>query len=223
MRRAAAAGARQRRGPRVGLLGGSFNPAHSGHLHISRLALHRLALDQVWWLVSPQNPLKPVAGMRSLGERVAVARALATAPRIVVTDLEMRLGTRRTLDTLRAIRRRFPRHRFVWIMGADNLVQMPRWHRWRAIFAEVPIAVFDRPAHSFTALAGPAASVFRHARLRQERATTLAWRRPPAWTFLWAAVDPASATAIRSAGGLDSPAAARKVRGVGQLRQEFGH
>src|SRR5262245_46805778 len=117
-----------RRRLRVGLLGGSFNPAHEGHLHISREALKRLGLDQVWWLVSPQNPLKPVKGMADLAKRLATARARANADRrVIVTDVEQRLGTRRTFATLRLLKQRYPRIEFVWLMGADNLEQMPRW------------------------------------------------------------------------------------------------
>ncbi len=133
-----------RRHRRVGLLGGSFNPAHDGHLHVSREALKRLRLDEIWWLVSPQNPLKPVAGMASLADRLVGARNVAgMGAHIRVTDLEARLGTRYTADTLAALRRRFPRTRFVWLMGADNLRQISRWDRWERIFALAPIAVFD--------------------------------------------------------------------------------
>lgn len=128
-------------GLRVGLLGGSFNPAHDGHRYISRLALKLLGLDEVWWLVSPQNPLKPAAGMASLGDRLARAQAVADHPRIRVTDLERLLGTRYTADTLAALHRCFPRTRFVWLMGADNLLQVPRWQRWTEIFETTPVAL----------------------------------------------------------------------------------
>ena len=143
---------------RVGLLGGSFNPAHDGHRHISLLALRRLGLDQVWWLVSPQNPLKSTAGMAPLAERMAGARAAARHPAIKVTDIERRLGTRFTADTLVRLRRRFPDLGFVWLMGADNLVQVPKWQRWTEIFTCMPVAVFDRPSYSYAALAGKAAT-----------------------------------------------------------------
>ncbi|MBV9833149.1 MAG: nicotinate-nicotinamide nucleotide adenylyltransferase, partial [Alphaproteobacteria bacterium] len=113
---------------RIGLLGGSFNPAHEGHVHISLEALKRLDLDEVWWLVSPQNPLKAANGMASLADRMEGARSVtATHPRLRVTDLERKLGTRYTIDTVRALRRRHPHARFVWLMGADNLRQLPRW------------------------------------------------------------------------------------------------
>jgi nicotinate-nucleotide adenylyltransferase len=169
---------------RIGLLGGSFNPAHSGHLHISRLALERLRLDELWWLVSPQNPLKPEAGMAPLAERLETARAVAAGEAIQVTDMERELGTRYTVDTLRALRKRFPDARFVWLMGADILQQIPRWKDWRAIFRTVPIAVFPRPTYSFKALSGRAARRFAGARVRASRAGALAAMRPPAWVFL---------------------------------------
>jgi len=156
-------------GRRIGLLGGSFNPAHGGHLHISRLALARLGLDEVWWLVSPQNPLKPSAGMASLAKRLRQAETVAAAdPRIRVSDIERRLGTAYTADTVLALRRRFPRARFVWLMGGDNLVQFPYWQRWQGIFRAVPIAVFARPGSSQRALAGMAAHRFADARLPVE-------------------------------------------------------
>ncbi len=149
-------------GRRIGLLGGSFNPAHGGHLHISRLALSRLDLDEVWWLVSPQNPLKPAAGMAPFAERLAQAADIAAADRrIKVSDIEARLGTRYTADTLKALTRRFPRARFVWLMGGDNLAQLPYWKRWQDIVGTVPIAVFDRPGSSLRALAGSAGAALR--------------------------------------------------------------
>ena len=152
---------------RIGLLGGSFNPAHGGHLHISRLALSRLDLDEVWWLVSPQNPLKPAAGMAPFAERLeAAARVAAAERRIRVSDIEARLGSTYTADTLKALRRRFPRARFVWLMGGDNLAQLPYWKRWQDIFRTAPIAVFDRPSTALTALAGIAARRFARARAR---------------------------------------------------------
>jgi nicotinate-nucleotide adenylyltransferase len=183
---------------RVGLLGGSFNPAHDGHRHVSLTALRRLRLDQVWWLVSPQNPLKPAAGMAPQGERIRRARQVARHPRIRVTGLEARLGTRYTADTLAALHRRFPGVRFVWLMGADNLRQMPRWRRWQAIFGATAIAVFDRRPYSFQALAGQAARRYAHRRIAERQAFCLADRMPPAWVFLHSRLHPASATAIRA-------------------------
>lgn len=182
---------------RIGLLGGSFNPAHEGHRHISLLALKRLRLDEVWWLVSPQNPLKPANGMAPFVERLAGARALASHPRIRATDLEARLGTRFTIDTLTALRRRWPAARFVWLMGADNMIQIPRWARWDALFETVPVAVLARPTYSLKAMNGKAAARFRHRRVPAERAPELAGMRPPAWIYLPIALHPASATEIR--------------------------
>jgi nicotinate-nucleotide adenylyltransferase len=183
---------------RVGLLGGSFNPAHGGHLHISRLALERLGLDEVWWLVSPQNPLKPAAGMAPLDERLERARAIVDDRRIVVTAIERDLGTRYAVDTLDLLKRRFPDTRFVWVMGADNLVQVPRWKRWRTVFRTVPIAVFARPTYSSRALSGRAAQRFAGARVRAARARGLADLRPPAWVFLRTPLHEVSATRIRA-------------------------
>jgi nicotinate-nucleotide adenylyltransferase len=181
------------------VLGGSFNPAHGGHLHISRLALKLLDLDQVWWLVSPQNPLKPVAGMAPFRVRLEGARRIAKADRrILVTDIESRLGSSRyTADTLKALRRRFPRLRFVWLMGGDNLVQIPKWERWPEIFRTVPIAVFDRPSYSLKALSGPAAQRFARHRVSALEARRMAEMEPPAWVFFHTPLDDRSATTIR--------------------------
>ena len=139
-------------GKRIGLLGGSFNPAHGGHRRISLFLLRALGLDEVWWMVSPGNPLKPMAGMAPLGVRVRSAMAQARRAPIRVTAIERELGTRYTVDTLRAIERRFPKHRFVWLMGADNLVGFSAWQRHDVIARTIPIAVIDRPGYSFKAL-----------------------------------------------------------------------
>lgn len=184
---------------RIGLLGGSFNPAHSGHLHISQLALQRLDLDEVWWLVSPQNPLKPVRGMAPFAKRLASAEALAKGhSRIKVSAIEAALGTRFTADTIAALQRRFPQTRFVFLMGSDNLAQLPRWRRWNEIAENIPIAVFDRPQTSLKALAGQAAQRYARARLPGDAARRLAEIEPPAWTFFHARLDPRSATEIRA-------------------------
>ena len=132
-------------GLKVGLLGGSFNPAHEGHLHVTRMCLRALQLDRVWWLVSPQKPLKPQDGMAAFADRFASAEAMARDPHICVSDIETRLGTRYTVDTLAALAERHPDIRFVWLMGADNMIELPRWRRWREIATLAPIAVYPRP------------------------------------------------------------------------------
>jgi nicotinate-nucleotide adenylyltransferase len=179
------------------LLGGSFNPAHDGHRHITLHALHALALDEVWWLVSPQNPLKTAADMASQSERLQGARQVGEHPRIKVTAIEAQLGTRYTADTLGRLARRFPNTRFVWLMGADNLQQVPCWDRWLSIFRSVAVAVFDRSPYSYQALAGKAAHRFARFRIPLWRARFLAELPPPAWAYMHVRRHPASATAIR--------------------------
>ena len=186
------------RGQRIGLLGGSFNPAHGGHRHVSLEALRRLRLDAVWWLVSPQNPLKPQAGMAPLAERLAGARALARHPRLLVTDLEALLGTRYTADTVRLLTRRLPGRRFVWLMGADNLIQIDRWESWTEIFHALPVAVLARPSYSLGASSAKAAQRFRRYRLPERRAARLPAEVPPAWAFLHIRLSALSATQIRT-------------------------
>lgn len=188
-----------RRQVRVGLLGGSFNPAHAGHRHIALLALKLLSLDEVWLLVSPQNPLKPVAGMAPLAQRLASARAATgTDPRLRACALETQLGTVYTADTLGLLRLRFPQTRFVWLMGADNLAQLGRWARWERIFAAVPVAIFARGPYSARTLATKPAQRFRYCRSGAQGARRLSAKTPPAWVFLHIRRHPASSTAIRS-------------------------
>ena len=189
-----------RRRLRVGLMGGSFNPAHQAHREIALLALARLGLDQVWWLVSPQNPLKPSDGMAPLARRMARARAVARHPRILVTDLEARLGTRYTADTVRALVRRCPAMRFVWVMGADNLQALDQWMRWSQILDTVPVAVFDRPTYALPALSSRAARRYARKRLPERRARLLPDLSPPAWVFLHTRLNPLSATRMRARG-----------------------
>jgi nicotinate-nucleotide adenylyltransferase len=183
------------------LLGGSFNPAHAGHRHVAELARRRLRLDQVWLMVSPGNPLKSDRGMAPFARRLASARAIADGHRIVATDIEQRLGTRYAADTLRLLHRRFPQTHFVWLMGADILLQLPRWRRWEDIVMTTVFAVLPRPSYNHAALAGLAAQRLRRARLTARAAPVLACRKPPAWIFLPAAEHAASATAIRAASG----------------------
>lgn len=189
----------RRGGGRIGLLGGSFNPAHDGHLHISREALKRLRLDAVWWLVSPQNPLKLASGMAPLAARMTSALAMARHPRIHVTEIEGQLGTRYTADTLASLKTRFPGTHFVWLMGADNLIQLPHWARWQKIMESVPIAVFGRPAYSSRAMLGKVAQRYARKRVDVADAGRLAGCSPPAWAFFPIKLHPASSTALRSA------------------------
>ncbi len=185
------------RAVRIGLLGGSFNPAHAGHLHVARMARRALRLDQVWLMVSPGNPLKPARGMAPLAQRLASARRIADGQRIIATDIERRLGTRFTADTLRALARRFPRARFVLVIGADNLVQLPRWKGWRGIARGTPLAVLPRPGWTRPALAGRAASVLRHHRRDPGALLTERFARHAPWCLVPAREHTASATAIR--------------------------
>lgn len=181
----------------VGLLGGSFNPAHGGHRTISLEVMRRFRLDAVWWLVSPQNPLKPAAGMAPLAARMASARAAARHPRIKVTDIEARLGTRLTIDTIAGLQALYPRVRFLWIMGADNLLQFHRWSAWRKIARAVPIVVVARAGYTGRSQFAPAMGWLR----RYRRSSPARWRRAtlPALYILDQPLDPQSATAIRRA------------------------
>lgn len=187
-----------RRRLRIGLLGGSFNPAHEGHRHVAECALRALRLDQVWLLVSPGNPLKAPAGMAPFPQRLASARAMARPPRILATGIEAALGERYSALTLAKLARRFPRARFVWIIGADNLWQLPRWRRWRDLVAHTPMAVLPRPGWTRKALAGAAAERLAHAR---RRPPALLQGGLPAWTLIPAREHHASATAIRARTG----------------------
>ncbi len=190
----------RRNGGRIGLLGGSFNPAHEGHLHISRLALQYLQLDAIWWLVSPQNPMKSSMDMASFDARFASAKAMARHPRIAPSDLESQLGTRYTIDTLTALQNHLPTTRFVWLMGADNLIQFPCWANWQEIAARVPIAVWGRPTYSVRAMVGKVAQRYARNRIPLEAAGQLALTNPPSWSFFPIRLHPASATALRQAG-----------------------
>ena len=186
---------------RIGLLGGSFNPAHEGHRYISLLALKRLRLDEVWWMLTPQNPLKNARDTAPFEKRLKAATRVAGHPRIRVTDIERRLGTRHTADTLALLLARFPKHSFVWLMGADNLVQVSEWKDWRRIFRLVPIAVFSRPPYSKRALVARAARVFARSWAAESRARSIAAMSAPAWVFLHTRPHPGSATSIRARRG----------------------
>ncbi len=186
-------------GARVGVFGGSFDPAHDGHLHVSRHALRALRLDGLWWLVSPGNPLK-AAGPAPLAQRLARARALADDPRITVTAAEATLGTRLTADTLAALRARSPRVHFVWVMGADNLAGFHRWDRWRTIARLVPVLVIARPGAQRAALAAPAARVLAAHRVPARDAAALPGMPPPAWCYLRVPMRAISSSALRAQG-----------------------
>lgn len=184
---------------RIGLLGGSFNPAHDGHRAISLFALDALGLDEVWWLVSPGNPLKPARGMAPLPARIARAVEMARHVPIRPTAIESQLGTRYTVDTLRAIRRRYPRGRFVWLMGADNLAQFSQWKNWRGIARQMPIAVIARPGYDDAARGSAAMSWLRRfVRPARQSADWTNWR-VPALVLLRFRPDPRSATLLRQA------------------------
>jgi nicotinate-nucleotide adenylyltransferase len=184
---------------RTGLLGGSFNPAHAGHRRISLAALDALGLDEIWWLVSPGNPLKPGKGMAPLPARLASARRAARRARIRATAIERELGTVYTADTLAMLVRRYPDRRFVWLMGTDNLAQFHRWRDWRRIARTMPIAVVTRPGYDGAALKAPAWGWLR--RFVRPAAMARNWTlwRPPALVLLSSPPDPTNATAIRAA------------------------
>jgi nicotinate-nucleotide adenylyltransferase len=183
----------------VGLLGGSFDPAHEGHVHITRTALKRFGLDRVWWLVSPANPLKK-RGPALLSDRMARARQVMQHPRVEVTDIESRLGTRYTAETVAALQARYPAVRFVWLMGADNLAQFHRWQDWRWIMDNVPVGVLARPNDRISARLSKAARVYREAMLQGRASEVLGRGDAPRWCFVNIPMSDASSTAIRSNG-----------------------
>jgi nicotinate-nucleotide adenylyltransferase len=185
-------------GLKIGLFGGTFDPPHAAHRAACLIAMQRLGLDRVWWLVTPGNPLKDTRPLAPLAERIAAARKLAHHPRIVVTGVEAKIRTRYTYDTIRQLLARCPGVRFVWIMGADNLRSFHRWQKWRAIAELVPIAVVDRLGPSLYATAGTAGQALARFRLRESAARSLPRRRPPAWVFLHGLKSPLSSTALRA-------------------------
>lgn len=186
-------------GRRIGLLGGSFDPPHAGHVHITREALKRFALDEVWWLVSPGNPLKPDAPA-DLGRRMAAARRLMRHPRVRITDIEAQLGTRYTAETLERLIGHYRGVRFVWLMGADNLAGFHRWQRWERIMHMVPIGVLARPGAREAARQAPAAARYRRFRLCARAARALADCLPPAWCLINIPMIDLSSTEIRARG-----------------------
>ena len=185
-------------GQRVGLLGGSFDPAHEGHVRLTEEALKRFGLDRVWWLVTPGNPLK-ARGPAPLAQRIAEARRVMDDPRVSVTGIEAQLKTRKTVDTIAALQRCYPEVRFTWLMGSDNLVQFPRWERWREIAAQVPIGVLARPGTRLKARVSKAAQILGEHRLPGSQAQLLGSMPPPAWVMVDMPLSNASSTAIRAA------------------------
>ena len=183
----------------IGLFGGSFNPAHAGHLHVAQCGLTRLGLGQIWWMVSPQNPLKPK--QPSYESRVKTVQDLGLPPRMRISHMEKDFGTNYTVDTLRRAKQRWPGHHFVFLMGADNLRQLPRWKGWREIMESVPIAVIARPGQkssdTLKARLSPAARAYNYARIPEAQAHTLASRKAPAWTYLTPPLNTLSSTALR--------------------------
>lgn len=202
-------------GMRIGLFGGTFDPPHAAHVHVSETALRRLGLDRVWWIVTPGNPLKAHDGLTPLAERIRQARALARDPRIVVTDIEARIGTRYTFDTLHWLTARCAGVQFVWIMGADILAQLHRWQHWRGIAGLVPFAVIDRPGATFAATASPAAHALARWRIPEAEARKLPGIVPPAFVILHGKRLALSSTMLRkrrAAGAL----APQTVEGAGK-------
>ncbi|MDR1828980.1 MAG: nicotinate-nucleotide adenylyltransferase [Methylobacteriaceae bacterium] len=191
----------------VGLYGGSFNPPHAGHRLVSELALERLRLDRVWWIVTPGNPLKNTSGLPGLKDRMAACRRIARSPRFIITGFEESLNSRYTVDTLRYLKKRRPDVRFVWIMGADNLATFHLWEDWQDIVDDVLIAVVDRPGATLKAQNSRAGRFLARRRLPSQRAAALTRRRPPCWTYLYGPRSAASSTELRR-------------RGVGVEKQE---
>ena len=184
-------------GMKIGLFGGSFNPPHDAHRAVTLLAMKKLGLDRVWWLVTPGNPLKDNKALPPLAERIALAKALADHPRIDVTGFESVIGTKYSSDTIVWLLNECPGVRFVWVMGADNLKYFHRWKNWREIFTMLPIAVVDRGGISLSAASGAAAMRFARARLPETRAMTLPVHQPPAWVYLHGVKSALSSTALR--------------------------
>ena len=183
----------------IGLLGGSFDPAHAGHVHITQTALKRFGLDHVWWLVSPGNPLKD-RGPAPIEQRLSKARAVMDHPRVTVTNIEERLGTRFTAETISALQDQYPGVRFVWLMGADNLAQFHRWQDWQWIMQNVPVGVIARPGDRISARLSKAAKVYRHTMLSARASQVLGRGAAPKWCFINLPMSTQSSTAIRAQG-----------------------
>lgn len=185
------------RGMAVGLFGGSFNPPHAGHALVAETAMRRLRLDQLWWMVTPGNPLKDHSNLAPLEERLALSEVAAEDPRMKVTAFEAAHRVRYTADTVALVQARNPGVNFVWIMGADSLRDFHKWERWQEIMRTIPIAVFDRPGATLSFLSSKVAKTFDHARIDEEDAPLLARSNPPAWTFIHGPRSPLSSTMLR--------------------------
>ena len=189
-------------GQRVGVMGGSFNPPHEGHAMVAATAVKRLRLDQLWWVVTPGNPLKVNDGLAPLATRMAACRALAQGPRMRVTAFEAELATPYTAATLSFLRRRYPGVTFIWVMGADNLASFHRWQHWRTIARDLPMAIIDRPGWRLRALASPAVHALSRRRLPEAQAGILGRAgQPPRWTLLSTRLSEASSTKLRRRSG----------------------
>jgi nicotinate-nucleotide adenylyltransferase len=184
-------------GQRIGIMGGSFNPVHGGHVIVAQAALRRLGLDQLWWVVTPGNPLKNHSGLAPLAQRMAACRAMAKNPRMKVTSFETALGSPYTAVTLQFLKRRHSSCRFVWVMGADNLASFDRWQNWRGIAASMPLAIVDRPGWRHRALASRAAKALSRARVSESEARIIFSHHAPAWVFLTTRLSDLSSTALR--------------------------
>jgi nicotinate-nucleotide adenylyltransferase len=204
---------------RIGLLGGSFNPAHAAHRQISLAALKRLRLDQVWWLVSPSNPLKAKTKTPDLDTRITIAQGIARHPKIVVTGFEGAQGSAYTVDTLRFLKRRYPSVNFIWLMGADNLVSFHRWRAWETLFRLVPVAVLDRPSYRLKARASRAAQRFASAAVDETDAPGLPGMEPPAWALLTLPLSSLSSTRLRGSNGAE-PARGTSRKAVRAAKKE---
>lgn len=183
---------------KIGLLGGSFNPAHEGHREISMAALDHLNLDEIWWLVSPGNPLKSDENLNTFDHRFQSAKNMMNDERIIVSDLEKKLKTRFTVDTITKLKSNYPSHYFVWLMGADNLAQFDKWKDWEKIANTVPIAIFNRPRYSMANNESVAAKALKKYRIDQANIRNLYKLKPPAWSFYEATYNPTSSTELRN-------------------------
>ncbi|WP_322989929.1 MULTISPECIES: nicotinate-nucleotide adenylyltransferase [unclassified Hoeflea] len=187
------------KGMRVGLFGGSFNPPHQGHVLVAEIALRRLGLDQLWWMVTPGNPLKNHGELAALEERVELSRKIAPGPKVKVTAFEAAHALHYTAQTLEFVKLRNPGVRFVWVMGADNLKYFHLWQNWRGIAETFPIAVIDRPGSTLAYLSSKMAKAYDHARIDEDDAAVLPFLKAPAWTFIHGPRSPLSSSAIRNA------------------------